>query len=82
MPKLELEAAVLGTHLRTMIQTEMSRFDSKKLEKKLKLMSGTMSQLILIRPIMERVALSLQKFTQNGLQYPNFCKTLTILGKM
>ena len=86
VPKLELEAAVLRTRLRTLIQTEMTlrfekvylwtdsrvvfhwinstkeqnRFVSNRLEKtkkQLKLMSGIMSQLILIQPTMERVAL-------------------------
>ena len=39
-------------------------------------MSGIMLQLILIQPIMERVALSHQNSPRNGSQHRMFCKTL------
>ena len=43
-----------------------SGIDWKKLGKQLKLMSGIMSQLILIQPAMKRVALGHQKSPGNG----------------
>ena len=45
-------------------------------------MSGIMSQLIIIQPTMERVALSYRKSPRNALQHHSFCKTLKVLGKI
>ena len=55
-------------------KTFLSRIDSKKLREKLQLMSGILSQLILIQPTKKSVALSHQKSPRNGLQHHKFAR--------